>query len=329
MKKFTLLLLLSLMVVPMISMAQDVHFSQFYAAPMILNPALTADGSQDMRIGVNYRNQWPAIKSTYRTQSAWLDAKINPAFLSKKDWMGIGGYFYNDKAGVGDLSDTKAVFATSYNKGLNRRNTLYFSVGASVGIGNRSVDYTKLLFASQWSADSGFDPNNPSNEPYRTSSFFYVDFNGGVQLSYQYKKQYRIYGGSSLSHINRPRSSFYEQQSRIEMKNMSHVGMEIYLKKGITLMPQVMYTTQKGNEEMVLGANMKIDSDGASPWFGIWSRLGRDVILAGGVEFDQWRILFSYDINHSKLYNHKALEFSVVKSINFPWNKSVCPLVDF
>jgi len=38
--------------------AQDPHFSQFYAAPLYLNPALAGTSAGNYRVGVNYRDQW-------------------------------------------------------------------------------------------------------------------------------------------------------------------------------------------------------------------------------------------------------------------------------
>ncbi|MEX2566596.1 MAG: type IX secretion system membrane protein PorP/SprF, partial [Cyclobacteriaceae bacterium] len=37
---------------------QDFHYTQFYAAPLNLNPAFTG-AMETMRIGANYRKQWP------------------------------------------------------------------------------------------------------------------------------------------------------------------------------------------------------------------------------------------------------------------------------
>ena len=42
------------------TLAQDPQFSQFYAAPLYLNPAF-AGSAQEARVGINYRNQWPQI----------------------------------------------------------------------------------------------------------------------------------------------------------------------------------------------------------------------------------------------------------------------------
>ena len=51
--------------------AQDPQFSQFYAAPLYINPAFTG-ASEYTRIGANYRNQWPGISGSFVTTSASL-----------------------------------------------------------------------------------------------------------------------------------------------------------------------------------------------------------------------------------------------------------------
>jgi type IX secretion system PorP/SprF family membrane protein len=52
--------------------AQDPQFSQFYAAPLYLNPAFTGSTNQT-RVGINYRNQWPSIDANFTTMSAYAD----------------------------------------------------------------------------------------------------------------------------------------------------------------------------------------------------------------------------------------------------------------
>jgi hypothetical protein len=52
--------------------AQDPQFSQFYAAPLYLNPAF-AGGTGQARAGMNYRNQWPAIDANFTTMSVYGD----------------------------------------------------------------------------------------------------------------------------------------------------------------------------------------------------------------------------------------------------------------
>src|SRR6201990_763912 len=52
--------------------AQDPQFSQFYAAPLYLNPAFTGSTNQT-RVGLNYRNQWPSIDANFTTMSVYAD----------------------------------------------------------------------------------------------------------------------------------------------------------------------------------------------------------------------------------------------------------------
>ena len=54
--------------------AQGLHFSQYYNAPMLQNPANTGLMSDyDYRVGANYRNQWSAVPSPYKSFSAYAD----------------------------------------------------------------------------------------------------------------------------------------------------------------------------------------------------------------------------------------------------------------
>ena len=43
--------------------AQDPAFSQFFASPLTLNPALTGKFNGTLRVAGNYRNQWPQINN--------------------------------------------------------------------------------------------------------------------------------------------------------------------------------------------------------------------------------------------------------------------------
>ena len=65
--------------------AQDPQFSQFYAAPLYLNPAF-AGSTQQGRVGMNYRNQWPAIDANFTTISAYADF-----FIEDKN-SGVGAF---------------------------------------------------------------------------------------------------------------------------------------------------------------------------------------------------------------------------------------------
>ncbi|EMR01654.1 type IX secretion system membrane protein PorP/SprF [Cesiribacter andamanensis] len=64
MTKFTFIVLGLLLLTSTPLFAQDPQFSQYYANPLYLNPALTGNGSAG-RVGVNFRQQWPSIDALY------------------------------------------------------------------------------------------------------------------------------------------------------------------------------------------------------------------------------------------------------------------------
>src|SRR6186997_2334542 len=52
-----------------VSLAQDPNFSQFFASPLTLNPALTGKFDGTFRLAGNYRNQWPSINNAFVTKT--------------------------------------------------------------------------------------------------------------------------------------------------------------------------------------------------------------------------------------------------------------------
>jgi hypothetical protein len=55
--------------------AQDPGFSQFFASPLTLNPALTGKFNGVLRVAGNYRNQWPAINNAFITSTVSILAR--------------------------------------------------------------------------------------------------------------------------------------------------------------------------------------------------------------------------------------------------------------
>ncbi len=83
--------------------AQDPGFSQFFASPLTLNPALTGKFNGVLRVAGNYRNQWPAINNAFITSTVSLDAPILVNKLPVNDTWGIGFLAMNDKTASGIL----------------------------------------------------------------------------------------------------------------------------------------------------------------------------------------------------------------------------------
>ena len=112
------------------SIAQDPQFSQFYAAPMYLNPGFTGI-TYSQRVIFNSRVQWPNLPQAYSTSLASYDIFV-PELNS-----GFGVMMMHDKIGTGGLSSINAGFLYSYK--IRANNNWVFSPGIYFGYGRTWV----------------------------------------------------------------------------------------------------------------------------------------------------------------------------------------------
>ncbi len=82
-----------------IVVAQDPQFSQFFNAPLYLNPAFTG-ATQSNRVILNHRLQWPNLPQTFATYALSYDI-MRPELRS-----GFGVLITTDKAGSAALRNT-------------------------------------------------------------------------------------------------------------------------------------------------------------------------------------------------------------------------------
>lgn len=185
--------------------AQDLHFSQYFNSPLIINPANTgfiSDG--EYRVGMNYRTQWANVGNPYKTFSAFADGQV----LGNKfenGWLGIGGALLRDVAGSGNLTTTRAFGSIAYHQALGLGSLI--SGGFNVGFVNKRIDFTKLTFDNQWNGKF-FDIAAPSGEPFVANQVNYFTLQAGVNYAYFPNENTYLNVGVSASNINQPSESF-------------------------------------------------------------------------------------------------------------------------
>ena len=133
--------------------AQDPIFSQFYASPTTLNPAMAGAFDGRFRAVVNYREQWNSILDTrpFRTVAASFDVRH---FVGKGDFFSYGLTMLRDEAGQSDYQRYSGDINLSFMKQLDgsryRTYDQYLIAGAQVGIGQHLIDPNRLWFSSQF-----------------------------------------------------------------------------------------------------------------------------------------------------------------------------------
>jgi type IX secretion system PorP/SprF family membrane protein len=313
------LLHIILFVLPILGIAQDMHFSQYLNTPLYTNPALAGQDQYRVRSSFAYRNQWASVTVPFVTQSAFVDARITSDKI-KKDWIGAGLAVYNDVAGDGQLKTSNAYLVGAYTKSFNRMQTAFGGVGFSGGFGNRSLNTSDLFFESQWTGYQ-FDQNENSFENFNNQSYFYWDLNAGLFFKVIQGRKFEFHFGASFNHVNRPYEKFMDSETRMSMKTIVHGGLTIKAGEGFYFKPDVLFTYRNQAKELLYGGLLVFQKGGSYIYLGGWARTDLDLIPAAGVFIGGFRIMGSYDINLSPLAfaSHKkgGFEITITKSFGF------------
>ncbi|MBV9987325.1 MAG: PorP/SprF family type IX secretion system membrane protein [Chitinophagaceae bacterium] len=319
--------------------AQDLHFSQYFHSPLLINPANTGfNPDYDFRVGGNYRNQWANVGNPYKTMSVWGDMKIL-ADRFENGWLGVGAALYKDVAGSGSLSTTSGFASIAYHQMLGYNSLL--SGGFSLGFTSKRIDVSKLTFDDQWNGKF-IDVSIPSNEPFAFSQASYLDLQMGLNYAYFASENVYFNAGVSIMHINKPRETFFDpsvSDNRISRRYTAFLNSNIKIQDVWILNPNL-YVSKMGNAwETVLGfnANRDLSGDGAQQLIlGLYYRNNDALIPMLGVELNDFRITVNYDATISSLGGlngtRGAYELSIVKSGVFSSGagRSVkCPTVRF
>jgi type IX secretion system PorP/SprF family membrane protein len=346
MPRLSMLLVLMLVFTSVVT-AQDAQFSQFYAAPLYLNPALAGSTGQ-ARAGINYRNQWPAIPATFTTMSVYFDYYL-------ADYKsGIGMIINRDVEGLAGLRSLSIGLQYSYELRLTK--DLGFRPAVQVALFNRDINFGKLTFGDQFDPVTGQVGSPTTAEQFNTynsRTFGDISF-GGVLFTR------KAWLGGSAWHITKPNQSLIGDESPLPMKISVHGGFKFYMKSGVmgqgvyareserSIAPAFQYRHQGEFDQMDLGMYFTFEPLVLGTWYrGVpFKKLGpyvnneSIVLLIGFTKLgakDGLNLGYSFDYTISKLgpQSGGAHEFSLVYTWPMrnprkpPPDKLIIPCPDF
>lgn len=296
---------------------QDMQYSQFYAAPLYINPAFTGSTIQH-RFILNYRNQWPSIPGVFESYHASYE--YNAAKLNS----GFGLIFNREEAGSFGLTTDMVALSYAYRFRLNRKTAL--QTGLKMGYAFRGIDFDKLVFNDQLESNSSLTADQ---DAFLNENVSYPDISWGILL---YGNNYWF--GSSVNHINQPDQSLINEgsQSILPIKYTAQAGYRFQLsgsavntRNNREVFTAVHYKSQGTFDQLDLGAYYS-----HNPFvFGFWYRgipigkqneansLNHDafVALVGlNIPDRNLRIGYSYDVTVSRLLSDSggAHEISII-----------------
>ena len=280
---------------------QDVQFSQFYSNYLYLAPSFSGLTDQN-RISVNYRNQWPEIANGYQTYSVSFDKYL------EKFRSGIGAIIFQDIAGTGMLTTTQ--IGIQYSFDFEVTHEWHMRPGMHFNYAQRSIDFDKLLWNDQIAA---------TGNAATTAELTPVDKVGDIDFSVSilsYSERYWL--GACVDHLLRPNQSFYfyeEEEgnpAKVPLKYSAFGGIKFIRNEHLlrpiptTLQFAFLYRQQAKYRQLDLGVY----------WYrhplvmGVWYRgiplykevFNRDAFtMLVGIKTSSINIGYSYDFTISRL----------------------------
>ena len=288
-----------------ITNAQDVHFSQFNTDRINLNPSIIGNlFENDFRFSLQRRTQWGSVSVPFTSLSTTYEIKN---ILPK---INFGAQFLNDKAG--DSKFTTNQINLAFSKNLYVFDYDILGVGAVIGVGQRSVDFTDLVFE---------DP-----EQFLRNSYLYSDVGIGASYITNPNNIFSVNFGISSFHLNTPNNSFRENDNvRLPIKNNFFGRVKYDYLINITLIPEVFLSKQGASNELLLGFKSQVKSEKVKVMPLVYYRVKDAIIIGLGVEKNNLIANVSYDINISDLdvasNNKGGVEFSII----YLWKKKDRP----
>lgn len=287
--------------------AQDLHFSQYNAQPLLLNPALSGLNECDYRVGALFRTQWYTISglNTYRTLSAFADMAV---YKPRKgsNYLGVGLSFFSDQAGDLNYQTNKVDVSLAYHFIISKRKVNQsLSVGIEGGFAHRSLDLSKAIYAY----DSNTGEPIATTEPVDEKPLYYGDVGIGLVYSIAPKPNSSYYIGFALQHLNQPNiSGFHTKNSneKLYMKITSHFGSTIPLTQKLFIQPGFLLLKQGPSFEATISNYFKyktnpLEKNSLAISLGAMYRVNDAFILATRLDIKGFKLGLAYDINLSKL----------------------------
>ncbi len=297
------------------SFAQDIHFSQFFEAPLLRNPSLAGIFTGDIRVHGVYRDQWNSVTDAYKTGS--LNAEFKKPIGKGNDFITLGMQLLYDRAGTIGWTSTHVMPALNYHKSISNERNMYLSLGFMGGWVQRRFDRSKMTTNSQY--DGLGDGEN-----FNQAQYSYLDGSVGMSFNTNLNEnpENNMFLGVAYHHFNRPKTSFYRNPDiELNPKYVFSGGVKFAVNDQSYLTIQADHSRQGNYKESIGGAmyGIKIGPDTDKPDYtihgGAFLRWNDALIPTIKIDYNPLSVAVSYDVNISKLkpssYGRGGFELSV------------------
>lgn len=293
--------------------AQDIHFSQFFLNPLQLNPAHTGNYAAMYRFTGLYRNQWQSVTVPYRTFS--LSAERNALPIGDSSYA-AGILIMNDRTGDSRFTTTLLNFSFSRHWHLSSDSSWAFFAGIQPGFIQKSIREDALRFDRQYNG-MVYDPALPTYENFSRMSLINPHLSVGLLLRHAMRGGHFLQGGIAFHNLLPQKESFFRQHIILDRRFNVHLDGQWNFHYRWSLQPSAMWQTQGKFKETLLGASFRYSHTAMMAFYGgLYIRNKDAAYIRTAVDYQQWHVSVSYDLNYSKLkpasYGRGGIEIAVI-----------------
>jgi len=296
----------------------DPHFSQYYANPLWLNPALTGVTDGDYRVTLNAKEQWSSISNSFLTAGASFD-------MAPVKNFSFGALVINQNAGDISYNQLNALASGSYRIRFGNTGMKMINFGLQAGIINKSFDASKITLGSQYNPGMGFDESIGMNESIATSNTLVPDVNAGIMFFDGVPDQaVNTFAGVSAGHLTRPVDKFVGSDTKMPIRFTAHGGVRIRVTDMLDITPNGIYIKQGNAREIAAGAYAQLMLNAETDLlFGSNYRVDDSAIAFFGLHLKSVVVGISYDFNTSALNRATGSKGGLELSLSFTSRKGI------
>jgi type IX secretion system PorP/SprF family membrane protein len=305
------------------SVTGQVRFSQFYASPLLINPAHTGRfNNKSYRIGGAFRREVNPQEKIYTQSTLFLDSKILNKIAPENDCFAIGILGLAEKSETEGIKNTYLSVSAAYQKALDDEGKQQLGIGFQTTFARRKLQKPNLIFEDQvisW-LNSGY--TNIDIFQLGNVDVTYTDLNAGLVYQGRLNSNNFFAAGVSMYHITKPSRTFQGGELNLSRQVWSHLAWEKNMpdEKKIYAALLISYSDKSVNDLFAgLTCQIKINKNNqfiGGAWLRNTAFRGTSITPSIGLNFKGFTINTSYDVNiTSKNTNQKgATEISLIYS---------------
>ncbi len=282
--------------------AQEIHWTQYEMAPLLLNPAKTGDFHGTFRVGGIYRNQFSSITpNAFNTPGIYVDAPVIKGFRDN-DWVGAGGALFVDRAGALGLQTGGFFLSGSYHFALGQEANTYIVAGFQTGAYAkriRDIDAynSEAIILGEQDPTQGMLSDQAENAQ---------EYAAGLMFKSKLSETFNLEAGFAIKHLNRANLSPLGRGGRLPWRTTAHGTLDIRVNDILTLSPGFMFETFDPVDKLVTQVRSKVLVNEERNIYitgGLGLRWEDSAHLLFGLQFDDLQVSVAYDMTTSDLAN--------------------------